>query len=131
MGQEGATGLAVNDVQMTKWALSFAICGEDCASLNRMSENEPPTGKMHKEESAKRIAADQKDRESVQRSLSISIDPLDPDQHPSGKLLNIVTGEVAHDDVNTHNALDMGRTMVKGFRQAGLQVSIISYQSPL
>lgn len=54
----------------------------------------------------------------MRRSLSIAIDPLDPDQHPSGKLLNIVTGEVAHDDINAHNALDIGRTLVKGFRQS-------------
>lgn len=117
-GPGGVTGLAVNDIQMTKWALSFAICGEVCASLNRMSENETTTATVHKEESAKRIAADQKDRESVRRSLLIAIDPLDPDQHPSGKLLNIVTGEMAHDDINSYKALDIGQTMVKGFRKS-------------
>ena len=83
-GPGGATGLAVNHVQMTKWALSFAICGEVYSSLHSMSENEPPTAKVHKEESTKRIAADKKDRESIKRSLALGIDPLDPDQHPNG-----------------------------------------------
>ena len=117
-GPGGATGLAVNHVQMTKWALSFAICGEVCSSLHSMSENEPPTAKVHKEESTKRIAADKKDRESIQRSLALGIDPLDPDQHPNGKLLNIATGELAHEDVNAHNALEVGQTMVKCFRKS-------------
>ena len=40
-GPGGATGLAVNDVQLRKWALSFAICGEVCASLDRTTQNEP------------------------------------------------------------------------------------------
>lgn len=117
-GPGGAAGLAVNNIQMTKWALSFAICGEVCSSLNRLSHNEPPTGTFHKEESAKRIVADQKDRKSIQRSLSLAIDPLDPDQHPNGKLLNIVTGELVHEDINVHNALDIGRTMVTEFRKS-------------
>ena len=117
-GPGGAAGLAVNHVQMTKWALSFAICGEVYSSLHSMSENEPPTAKVHKEESTKRIAADKKDRESIQRSLALGIDPLDPDQHPNGKLLNIATGELAHEDVNAHNALEVGQTMVKCFRKS-------------
>ena len=117
-GPGGATGLAVNHVQITKWALSFAICGEVCSSLQSMSENEPPTAKVHKEESTKIIAADKKDRESIQRSLALGIDPLDPDQHPNGKLLNIATGELAHEDVNAHNALEVGQTMVKCFRKS-------------
>ena len=127
-GPGGATGLAVNHVQMTKWALSFAICGEVYSSLHSMSENEPPTAKVHKEESTKRIAADKKDRGSIQRSLALGIDPLDPDQHPNGKLLNIATGELAHEDVNAHNALEVGQTMVKCFRK---RFYMISCQSQL
>ena len=63
-GPGGATGLAMNDVQLTKWALgiSFAICGEVCSSLYGMSESEFPTVTFHKEESVTRIAADQRDR---------------------------------------------------------------------
>ena len=72
-GPGGATGLTVNHVQMTKWALSFAICGEVCSSLNSISENEPPTAKVHKEESTNIIAADKKERESIQRSLAQGI----------------------------------------------------------
>ena len=83
-----------------------------------MSESEPPTAKVHKVESTKIIAADKKDRESIQRSIALGIDPLDPDQHPNGKLLNIATGELAHEDVNAHNALEVGQTMVKCFRKS-------------
>ena len=48
-GPGGATGLAVNDAQMRKWALRFVTCGEVCARLDRMTENEPGITTVHKE----------------------------------------------------------------------------------
>ena len=67
MNQEERHALLSN-VQMTNWALSFAVCGEVSSSLNRMSENVLPTAKGQHEESAKSIS----------------------DKHPHGKLLNIL-----------------------------------------
>ena len=83
---------------------------------------------VHKEEASKRIAADQKDRESVRRSLSSAIDPLDPEQHPSGKLLNINTGEIADEAVNNFKALKIGKKFSKIFERAGLQAFMVNYQ---
>ena len=36
-GPEGATGLAINQRQMTEWAPSFAICGELSADVYKLS----------------------------------------------------------------------------------------------
>ena len=83
-----------------------------------MTENEPRITTVHKEEASKRIAADQKDRESVLRSLSLAIDHLDPEQHPSGKLLNSITGEIADEAVNNFKALNIGGKIVKDFRES-------------
>ena len=102
-GPGEVTGLVINSRQITIWVLSFTTSGQLINSLEKMTEKEPPKGTHHKEESVKQIEAVLKDRESIQKSLSLAIDPLEPDQHPEGKLLNIVTGEVAHPD-----ALDIG-----------------------
>ena len=57
----------LSNVQMTKWALGFAVCGEVSFSLNIMSEIVLPTANGDTEELAKSIS----------------------DKHPHGKLLNI------------------------------------------
>ena len=108
-GPGGATGLVIDDHQMTIWTLGFAASGQLMNSLEKMTEKEPPKGTPHREESVKRIEADHMDRESIQKSL------LEPDQHPEGRLLNIVTGEVAHPDVNAHDVLDIRKKILEDF----------------
>ena len=102
-GPGGATGLAINERHMTVWALSFATCGELVSSLHALIDGSNNISTCHKEESSTRIAADQQDRRSLRRALSLAIDPLDPEQHPEGNLLNIVTGELVHTDINVYN----------------------------
>lgn len=47
-GPAETTGLVMNDTQMMKLALSFSICDEVCASLNRMLDNEASLAKVYK-----------------------------------------------------------------------------------
>ena len=37
--------------------------------------------------------------------VSLAIDPLDPEQHPSGNLLNIITGEISEEAVNNFKGI--------------------------
>ena len=74
-GPGGATGLTINEPQMTVWALSFANCGEIVSNLVVLSKGEMPVFSKHKEESAGRIKCDQSFRSSIREYLSRDIDP--------------------------------------------------------
>ena len=116
-GPRGTTGLATSQRQMVLWALSFVIYGELTTDLKELSF--PNSGRVqthHKEEAKVRIAADSKDRASIQRTLSLSIDPLKADSHPGGHLLNIVTGELTPTAVNCHNSVEIGTEMLQTFK---------------
>ena len=63
--------------------------------LNEMSNEEKlPAYTYHKEEMSARIKRDGQDSHALRDTLELCIDPLDPGQHPSGGLVNIVTGMV-------------------------------------
>ncbi len=49
--------------------------------------------------------------------ISNVIDPLDPSKHPSGQLLNIVTGRIAPESVNVDQALELGTNQMKEFEE--------------
>ena len=70
-----------------------------------MTNDHSPVANMHKKKTTSRSNENRQDRESIQRTLALSKGPLDPEQHPNGKLLNIATGEVMHGDITVHAAL--------------------------
>lgn len=73
----------------------------------------------HKEEAPARIKADREDRLNLRQKLSICIDPLNPDEHPSSCLINIVTEEIIlNNDVITDDALELGIRQQKDFEAA-------------
>ena len=76
-GPAGVVGLATNYEQMTKWALSFALCGEVSQSVRAMSSNQEQTKMCHKEEQPSRIKSDQNDRSSLRSMLETCIHPLE------------------------------------------------------
>ena len=124
-GPGGTKGLTVDERQMTVWALSFATCGEAVQSFREMlsgdeckSNASTSTSFKHKEESLKRIAADAKDQESLRSYMRRIINPLDPFTHPDGQLLNIVTGELADEKVNVHEAVAKGQEVIENFRKS-------------
>ena len=104
-GPAGVVGLATNYDQMTKWALSFALCGEVSQSIRALSTNQDQTNIFHKEEKAARIKSDQNDRRSLRSMLDTCIHPLECGDHTDGALMNFVTGEIAHPESNVVDAL--------------------------
>ena len=69
----------------------------------------------HKEEAKARIKSDGTDRKSLREKLAVSIDPLQPDQHPNS-LINISTGEVmTYDDINVDQAMEIGKQQQQFF----------------
>ena len=73
----------------------------------------------HKEEKPSRIISDAKDRDKIQEKLLTCIDPLDPTGHPAG-LINVVTGRIAPETVNAHDAVDIGNGQLASFEKSCL-----------
>ena len=59
----------------------------------------------NKEEAGARVKRDQADRENLREALAGCVDPLDPDTHTEGQLMNICNGKVAPLDVHVHESL--------------------------
>lgn len=116
-GPTGAIGVATDYHQMVKWALSFALSGEVAQSVRAMSNTKQETDHTHhKEEAEGRMKTDQSDRQSLRNTLDVCINPLDHASHPDGALMNIVTGQIAHPDVNADKAVSLGQQAMKDFK---------------
>ena len=128
-GPGGARGIAIDEKQMSIWALSFATCGELVQNLMNMTYNKDVYQPCnHKEESPQRILNDTIDRKNIQEYLSRIIDPMKPSSHPGGHLLNIVSGEMASEKTNTHEAVSLGIDLIHKFRSSwpeGFRVPIM------
>ncbi len=65
----------------------------------------------HKEELASRVKYDENDRQVIREKLQTCIDPSNTASH----LVNIVTGHICTDEVNVHNAIDLGKSQMKEY----------------
>ena len=79
--------------------------------------DDPPVNMHHKEESPRRIKADQTDQKSIRNTLNVIINPLNDESHASGSLLNIVTGQIAHPNVNADEAIILGEEAMNDFKR--------------
>ena len=67
----------------------------------------------HKEEGPSRIQTDAIDMEKIRDKLTTCIDPLYPDSHKPGTLLDIVTGRVTSPTVNVVESVKLGKILMK------------------
>jgi hypothetical protein len=63
-----------------------------------------------------RKKADATDREHIRETLVVCIDPLQPSAHRS-RLVNIVTGKIAPKTVNADDALKIGMTQMRKYKE--------------
>ena len=102
---------------MVKWAVRFALSGEVSRSVRTLSNTEQDCQHTrHKEEAEGRIKTDQADRPGLRDTLDVCIDPLEYASHPDGALMNIVTGQIAHPDVNGDNAVSLGHRAIENVK---------------
>ena len=85
----------------------------------------------HKEEVEGRIMTDQADRQSLGDTLDVCIDPLEYASQPDGALMNIVTGQSAHPDVNADNAVNLGHRAMENFQVNAMLTEAFSTQATL
>ncbi len=110
-GPNGFIGITLNEKAVHKWAMSLHICSrlmKDVADLKDSSSVEITS---HKEELASRVKYDENDRQVIREKLQTCIDPLNTASH----LVNIVTGHICTDEVNVHNAIDLGKSQMKEY----------------
>jgi hypothetical protein len=70
------------------------------------------------------------DYQNIRAKLKMSIDPLDPTDHPD-EILNIVSGRIAPSSVNVDKSVEIGKAQMVLFEDIGLQVSIPQFQNRL
>ena len=103
--------------QMVKSALSFAFSGDVSRSDRSLSNTEQYSQHTrHKEEAEGRIKTDQADRQSLRDALDVCIYLLEYASHPDGALINIVTGQFVHPDVNADNTVSLGHRAMKNVK---------------
>ena len=113
--RNGVIGNTQQPQTMATWVNSMNAATTLLNDLKYMSDNAQTVQTIHKEESKARMKKDAADRESLRQTLAGCIDPLDPDTHSGGELLNICTGKIAPPDVNVHNALAIGAAQMDEF----------------
>ena len=64
------------------------------------------------------IQADAKDRVGLHQKLDSCMDPMDPERHPDGSIINMVSRKLAPASVNVDNAVIIGQTLLEDFEKA-------------
>ena len=115
-GPGGIIGNTENAQTMATWVYSMDTVMTLTGDLKKMGNiNEVKCKEKHKEEFPSRIRHDGDDRRAIQQTLSSFIDPLNPELHADGSLLNIVSGQVANVGVNVDNSVEIGKSMMTEF----------------
>lgn len=114
----GIIGITLKSDALKIWALSRHICCKIESDMMDMEDEETSHSRMqlyHKEEGNARIEADEKDRSGLRQKLTNCIHPLDPNGHPTERLLNFVTGKVSPPSVNVESAVSIGQAAMTKF----------------
>lgn len=112
-GPSGIIGVTQNPQTVATWSYSQHAVITLTGDLQTMTEEDRTPKLVHKEESNGRIKTDAQDRQSICSTLLDCVDPMDPDSHPDGALMNVVTGAIAQQDVNIDRALILGQEQME------------------
>ena len=110
-GPSGVIGNTQNPQTVATWSYSQHAVVTLMGDRQLMTEDDSMPKLKHKEETSGRINSDA--QESLHHTLSECIDPMDPDSHPDGTLINIVTGAIAPANVTIEKAVSMGQEQLE------------------
>jgi len=124
----GIVGLTLKPSTLRRWVLSLHICSQLKKDLMSLADyDKQTTAVTHKEEGTARILTDATDREKIRHKLVTFIDALNPASHPSGSLINIVTGRIAPASVNVDDSVRLGKQLMRSYEDGWPQ----SFHKPL
>ena len=120
----GLVGITLQPSTVRRWALSLHLCAQlrrDVMSLSDPGKQTVVTS--HKEKGNSRILSDAADnvREKIKNKLTSCTDPLNPENHKSDSLVNIVTGRIASSSVNVDRSVELGEQLMRGYEDGWLE----------
>ena len=105
MGPGCIIGNTENPQTMATWVYSMDAVMTLTGDLKRMGDRDDEEMKVkHKVEFLSRIRHDGDDKRTIRQALAAFIDPLNPELHGVGLLLNVVSGKMANPEVNVDNS---------------------------
>lgn len=111
-GPKGIIGITLKPSAVKRWAFSMHVCcrvANDVATItHRRTKVEVSS---HKEENPSRVKSDRKDRQNIRNKFEVSMDPLDPTDHPQN-IVNIVSGRIAPSSVNVEKSVEIGKAQM-------------------
>ena len=113
----GVIGFTTSSATMSVWAKSMHAQTSYLNQFFSCGGQEELEQKTHKMESKGRIFSDESDRSKLRCFLADCIHPLDVDCHAENRLCNIVTGEVADNNVNVNESVQRGIESMKEFER--------------
>ena len=116
-GPRGMIGITLKSETLKTWAFSLHTGSLVSNDISNMTSNEKATLIVHKEELNGRIRSDGVDREKIRNKLEAIIDPLNPASHPSGGIINVISGKNTV-SVNVDQALTIGEEQMKKFENS-------------
>ena len=116
-GKHGIIGITLKPEALKVWALSLDTCSQLEHDLEEFINDEAGTdATKHKEEMKSRKTADKKDRTSLRQKLNECIHPFKPEEHQK-ELVNVVTGQMAPENVKVNNSLAIGKQQMEEFER--------------
>ena len=117
-GPKGIIGITLKPSAVRRWAFSMHVCCQVANDVATMTESQKTEGvSSHKEENPARVKSDGSDRQNIRRKLEMSMDPLDPTDHPD-EIVNIVSGRMAPNSVNVDKAVEIGKAQMVHFEES-------------
>ena len=97
-----------------RWAMSLYICSRLMKDMANLKDSSSVDITSHKEELTSRIKYDENHRQVIREELKLCIDPLNTAGQASA-LVNIVSGSICPDEVNVHDAVDLGKAQMEEY----------------
>ena len=113
-GPGGFIGLTLNEKAVHRWAMSLHICSRLMKDMANLKDSSSVDITSHKEELASLIKYDKNDRQVIREELKLCIDPLNTAGQASA-LVNIVSGRICPDEINVHDAVDLGKAQMEEY----------------
>ena len=113
-GPGGLIGITLNEKAVHSWAMSLHICSRLMEDMADLKDSSSVDITPHKEELVSRFKYDENDKQFVREKLKTCIDPLNTAGQASA-LVNIISGLICPDEVNEHDAVDLGKAQMKEY----------------
>ena len=111
----GLIGITLDEKGVHRWAMSLHLCSRLMKDMADLRDSSSMDITPHKEEMVSRVKYDENDWQVITEKLKTCIDPL----YTAGQtftLVNIVSGHICPNEVNVHDAIDLGKAQMEEYK---------------